>query len=779
MSYTYAPPRGFAVALGLGGAYTPPRGFAVPLSFRPPTPDPVANDDAYAVGRNVPLYVVSPGVLTNDVSPGGTALEAHLGVTTSHGTLVLQSDGAFSYTPATNFLGVDTFTYYVTDEDGGESDLATVTITVSRVPVTRYTHLATALPWALQPRKRAVDSLPCRRASMVRRMLETAWQPAAQIRAHAAMSFRLIDRVQYSDALPFSHAAPVRVATPAIAWPMPPRLRASVCFDWGMPSRVAAAAAMLFDAPPRLRVDATMHWQVPPRLRAAASLPFHAPPRVKRTWWLPWGLAPRVAWVVRGPGTDTPPVRPPQPGYDPGRGFAIAINFACLQPVVRGFAVPIRFGECYCARPQPGTIIVLNTASVITTVTRQEIEVTSIDIAESIDSLHHTFSITLAQPDDLAWLTPSAGVPIAVEININGYLRTGIVESWETQYQFPGRSVSVSGRALTALLDAPNVDVRAYTSDAEYLASQLVDRELTDSGFSADYAAGVDWLIPAGVWTYASATPVAAIQTLAAASGAVARSHPWDKIIEILPRWPVSPWAWDTATPDVTIAADYVPQLTARDATSGIATYEAQLPLFVVSDATKPGLLRPGQLVEFSASSGWRAQVSQVRISAQAQQGGGASTLVVWQTVTLEAPEPEPRYNSVLVSGQQVGVSDPIIRDGSDGAAGLPQIVDALIVTHPVALERGRNAIAGGGDKRAAGNVWRMLLGTLPQSRLIKGNVTTANPDGSYTIATSDGATIRARPQPGKTWSVLDGVFVRDGVIVDAAPSLPGTTQYV
>ena len=133
----------------------------------------------------------------------------------------------------------------------------------------------------------------------------------------------------------------------------------------------------------------------------------------------------------------------------------------------------------------------------------------------------------------------------------------------------------------------------------------------------------------------------------------------------------------------------------------------------------------------------------------------------------------------MLVSGQQVGVSDPIVRDGSDGAAGLPQIVDALIVTHPVALERGRNAIAGGGDKRAAGNVWRMLLGTLPQTRPIKGNVTAANPDGSYTIATSDGATIRARPQPGKTWSVLDGVFVRDGVIVDAAPSLPGTTQYV
>lgn len=648
-----------------------------------------------------------------------------------------------------------------------------------RLPTVRYTQIGAALPWSMRPRRAMTRVLSFTHAARVQRTLDAVCGVAARKAMQAALPFVRIARVTQSTLLPFGHAAPVHARPVTSGWARLPRVAREMVFAWDMPPRRRADSALPFAAPPRVRIDAVMQWDTPPRLRADASLPFDAPPRVRRAWWLPWSHAPLVRWVVRGPGTDTPPVRPPQPGYDPGRGFAIAINFACLQPVVRGFAVPIRFGECYCARPQPGTIIVLNTASVITTVTRQEIEVTSIDIAESIDSLHHTFSITLAQPDDLAWLTPSAGVPIAVEININGYLRTGIVESWETQYQFPGRSVSVSGRALTALLDAPNVDVRAYTSDAEYLASQLVDRELTDSGFSADYAAGVDWLIPAGVWTYASATPVAAIQTLAAASGAVARSHPWDKIIEILPRWPVSPWAWDTATPDVTIAADYVPQLTARDATSGIATYEAQLPLFVVSDATKPGLLRPGQLVEFSSAAGWRAQVSQVRISAQAQQGGGASTLVVWQTVTLEAPEPEPRYNSVLVSGQQVGVSDPIVRDGSDGAAGLPQIVDALIVTHPVALERGRNAIAGGGDKRAAGNVWRMLLGTLPQSRLVKGNITTANPDGSYTIATSDGATIRARPQPGKTWSVLDGVFVRDGVIVDAAPGLPGTTQYV
>lgn len=76
-------------------------------------------------------------------------------------------------------------------------------------------------------------------------------------------------------------------------------------------------------------------------------------------------------------------------------------------------------------------------------------------------------------------------------------------------------------------------------------------------------------------------------------------------------------------------------------------------------------------------------------------------------------------------------------------------------------------------------NPWLDLFGLVNTSRYIKGNVTAANADGSYTISTADGATIRARPQPGQVWSLLVGVFVQDGRIIDSAPSLPGVTQFV
>ena len=76
-------------------------------------------------------------------------------------------------------------------------------------------------------------------------------------------------------------------------------------------------------------------------------------------------------------------------------------------------------------------------------------------------------------------------------------------------------------------------------------------------------------------------------------------------------------------------------------------------------------------------------------------------------------------------------------------------------------------------------NPWKRLLALIPGFRRIKGKVTAANADGSYTVATADSATILARPLPGQSWSPGNGVFVEDGRIVDSALSLAGVTQYV
>ena len=58
---------------------------------------------------------------------------ALLGSTTSNGSLTLNADGSFNYTPNAGFWGTDSFTYTATDGNA-TSTPATVTITVYSVP---------------------------------------------------------------------------------------------------------------------------------------------------------------------------------------------------------------------------------------------------------------------------------------------------------------------------------------------------------------------------------------------------------------------------------------------------------------------------------------------------------------------------------------------------------------------------------------------------------------------------------------------------------------------
>ena len=90
---------------------------------------PVANNDSYTVGENTPLTVAKPGVLGNDTDPDTTALGAVLVAGPTHGSLTLNGNGSFTYTPATSFIGTDSFTYQAIDATS-TSNTATVTLTV-------------------------------------------------------------------------------------------------------------------------------------------------------------------------------------------------------------------------------------------------------------------------------------------------------------------------------------------------------------------------------------------------------------------------------------------------------------------------------------------------------------------------------------------------------------------------------------------------------------------------------------------------------------------------
>ena len=90
---------------------------------------PVAVDDDYSAVLNQALSVNSAsGVLNND-SLSGSSITAILVSGPANGSVSLAADGSFTYTPNTNFAGVDTFSYKV--RLGTEySTVATVSIAV-------------------------------------------------------------------------------------------------------------------------------------------------------------------------------------------------------------------------------------------------------------------------------------------------------------------------------------------------------------------------------------------------------------------------------------------------------------------------------------------------------------------------------------------------------------------------------------------------------------------------------------------------------------------------
>jgi len=86
---------------------------------------PVAVADHYYTPLDTKLVVSAPGVLGNDTL-NGASIVSH--TNPGHGTVTLNANGSFTYSPSFFFIGVDSFTYTLQNSAG--SSTAKVTIDV-------------------------------------------------------------------------------------------------------------------------------------------------------------------------------------------------------------------------------------------------------------------------------------------------------------------------------------------------------------------------------------------------------------------------------------------------------------------------------------------------------------------------------------------------------------------------------------------------------------------------------------------------------------------------
>ena len=83
---------------------------------------PTAVDDAYDTPQDTVLSVDPPGVLGNDTDAEGDDLTAVLNSDPSSGSVSLNANGSFDYTPNSGFTGSDSFAYLAEDGRGGSAD---------------------------------------------------------------------------------------------------------------------------------------------------------------------------------------------------------------------------------------------------------------------------------------------------------------------------------------------------------------------------------------------------------------------------------------------------------------------------------------------------------------------------------------------------------------------------------------------------------------------------------------------------------------------------------
>lgn len=419
-------------------------------------------------------------------------------------------------------------------------------------------------------------------------------------------------------------------------------------------------------------------WLIPGRWR-------HGAPQ----WWIPWGEGRRPPFVWPPIEPVIPPEPPPFVG-DPN------LHLRCCLPTWRAC---IRFepdrSDC-CLRAFPcldsirGFIVVINDLSLKLLKNNTPLPCESMTIRGDLDSW--AWGLNVGFEGYLPAIIEAADeADREVEATINGYSWRFVLEEDNTAWRIGSINNTMTGRSLSAYLSTPYKSPHSRILDSDRHASQCAGDELVNTGWDIAWTPGiknepvVDWLIPAGAWSYEAETALSAIKLLAEASGAVLQTHPSAQRLIVSARYPVSTWALasPSVTPDKQISADVIDNLSRRwvpaplyngvyvsgreygvlaqikrTGTDGSPCHQmvvdplishvdvarergrnilcaggkrAMISLTIPLLPTCPagsGLILPGDIVQVNQSPSWRAYAVGVSISAQHGE--------VWQTVEIE-----------------------------------------------------------------------------------------------------------------------------------------------
>src|SRR6185503_5121255 len=104
----------YTISDGQGGSATA----TVSVTVTSVNDGPVAKDDAATTAEDTTATIA---VLANDSDADGGTLSVASVTTPGHGTATINGDGTVTYAPAADYNGADSFTYTITDGQGGSA----------------------------------------------------------------------------------------------------------------------------------------------------------------------------------------------------------------------------------------------------------------------------------------------------------------------------------------------------------------------------------------------------------------------------------------------------------------------------------------------------------------------------------------------------------------------------------------------------------------------------------------------------------------------------------
>ena len=269
---------------------------------------------------------------------------------------------------------------------------------------------------------------------------------------------------------------------------------------------------------------ATLPWGVgmPCWSDLTARLPASRP--VERDYWLPWVRFSRP--LQPGWGVIVEPGDPPVDEH----GTVI---------------VPVR-----------GVYIVLNEISLTRVADSQALDCLGLSLTLDADSWVCGFQASLPGAA-LDGVIGSAGSPVELQATINGIVFRLLAEKVSRDRSFGQARISISGRGRAAVLDAPYAPVMSWISAPAITARQAADAAITSVGLPEGWTLNwqlTDWLLPDGLWAH-QGTAMSAVLRVAEAAGGYVQADPLSQVLHVRHRYPVAPWDWAAATPDIEIPA--------------------------------------------------------------------------------------------------------------------------------------------------------------------------------------------------------------------------------